>query len=140
VLSAFSSPRLAPLRGRTETPVRLRPTAFGLLLAAVFGVTTAAHPCAVVAPDQVAPPAGKTSCHGGMAQPHDSPPNLARHRGCCDPSPSGPQACQNACQGIGVLELPAALTAPGLLMALATPPAERSLSLFVPSIDHVPLA
>ncbi len=112
-------------------------TVAALLMSFTLDVATAASPCGAYAPQQAAAPL-KSSCHGpGMTHRHISAP---KGSGGCDPSQGDRTVCHRACHATAVLRLPFALPALGRLAEAAIPPAERSPSLFVPSIDHIPLA
>jgi hypothetical protein len=62
-------------------------------------------------------------------------------RGCCGlPGQAGDSAqCERACCLLAVLYIPPALAAVGPSQALPVPGEAQSLSLFSPSIDHIPL-
>jgi hypothetical protein len=117
--------------------MHLRAIALGLLLALSLGVATAAQPCAAQGRERISSATVPAACHDGKARRHSSP---AKRGGCCDPWQSDPTACHQACHGIAVLRLPPALPVLGGCRELASTPAERSVSLFVTAIDHIPLA
>jgi hypothetical protein len=109
--------------------MRLRSIALLLLLAFALRLGAGPHPCHAMA--STAKPG---SCHGAQHAPKAPLPGESD---CCK---DGHALCENACQTAGVLQV--ALPPPTALPFLepATSPVDRSLPLFVLSIDHVPLA
>ncbi|MBW8879087.1 MAG: hypothetical protein JF614_29445 [Acidobacteria bacterium] len=103
-----------------------------LLLALTLGLSAGPHPCHAAARPAVM--ASHASCH---EQP--SPKPAKSDHDCCDPVKGGHILCDQACQGAAVIGV--APTLPGVLsfQDLAAPVPDRLGSLFVPSIDHVPL-
>jgi hypothetical protein len=109
---------------------KLRSIALLLLLALALRLGAGPHPCHGTAMPGMAKPG---SCHG--AQPSSPPPT--GENDCCK---KGHALCENACQTAAVLRV--ALSAPVRqpFHGQAAVPQERSLPLFVLTIDHVPLA
>ena len=109
--------------------MKFRPVAFLLLLAFSLRLGAGPHPCHAMA--SAAKPG---SCHGAHQQPKAPLPGEGD---CCK---GGHALCENACQTAGVLQVilppPVAISfEEGSLLS-----EDRSLPLFVLSIDHVPLA
>jgi hypothetical protein len=102
-----------------------------------------AHPCQAKETQSAVP-----HCHAMAGMTHRpastliaSPSVHAQGHGCCGlPGPAGDSAqCERACCLLAVLYIPPALAAVGPSDALPVPGEARSLSLFSPSIDHIPL-
>ena len=114
--------------------MRVRPTATLLLFALLLALVGGPHPCRAEAPQPAKP-----HC-AAMGGPTLGGPSLGR--GCCGlpGSPSGESAqCERACGLVAVLYSAPTLLPSGLSQALPVPERELRLSLFVPSIDHIPL-
>jgi hypothetical protein len=99
------------------------------------------HPCQAKETRSAVP-----HCHAMAGMPHApapiaSPSVHPQGRGCCGlPGQAGDSAqCERACCLLAVLYIPPALAAVGPSQALPVPGEARSLSLFSPSIDHIPL-
>ena len=108
-----------------------RPLILLLLLAITLGMIAGPHPCHAQA--QQAPAAGHASCH----QP--KVPARPAHD-CCDPEKGGHVLCDQACQGAAVMGVGSAPPQIQAFRELELPVVERLGALFVPVIDHVPLA
>jgi len=108
--------------------MRLRSIALLLLLAFALGLGAGPHPCHAMA--SAAKPG---SCHG--AQAPKAP--LPGEGDCCK---GGHALCENACQTAGVLQVTLPPPANVSFQQAILSPEDRSLPLFVLSIDHVPLA
>ena len=112
--------------------MKLRSIALLLLLALGLRLGVGPHPChAMKAMKTAAQPA---SCHGGQHAPKAPAPG---EDDCCK---GGHALCEKGCQTAAVLQV--ALPAPAVLafQEQSFSPVDRSLPLFVLSIDHVPLA
>jgi hypothetical protein len=105
-----------------------------LLLAITLGLSAGPHPCHAAARPAVT--AGHASCHGSQAAPKPSPKT---DHDCCDPVKGGHALCDQACQGAAVIGVAPALHEVLSFQDLEAPVPDRLGSLFVPSIDHVPL-
>ena len=120
------------------------PIVFLLLLAIALGVSAGPHPChaaegqAVPAVPAEAAVAEHASCHGTPA-PAKAPVQKKDHD-CCDPAKGGHVLCDQACQGAAVVGV--APTVPAVLsfQEVVADVLDRPASLFVLSIDHVPLS
>ena len=119
-----------------------------LLILLTFAVgLTGAHPCQAketrsAAPHCHAMPGMPGMAGARMTSAPVSPPNIhAQGHGCCNlPGPAGDSAqCERACCLLAVLYVPPTLAAIGPSAILPVPGEARSLSLFSPSIDHIPL-
>jgi hypothetical protein len=128
--------------------LRNRILALGLVVSFVLAAATEAVPCVAAAPGRQTDPSPSFSCHAGagaassLQHRHPAPVKTwpARRGGCCDPLQNGQRLCRKACQSVAVLALAPVLPAPARLMERAAPPAKRRAPLFVPAIDHIPLA
>jgi hypothetical protein len=121
--------------------MKVRLVALLLLSFLGSGLFLGPHPCHAGS-RETAPAEPKGSCHGegmeargGSAAAEDDGP--ADGSGCCRHRSRCEMACHSA---IGILanEDASPLSLP--FERLVLPPAQRSLRLFSPSIDHVPLA
>ncbi|HEX9940654.1 MAG TPA: hypothetical protein VGG03_01460 [Thermoanaerobaculia bacterium] len=119
--------------------MRRTPITWLLLLAIALGASAGPHPChAAAGPVQAAPAAAEhASCHGGPQAPKKAP---SHEHDCCDPTKGGHALCDQACQGAAVLGVAPLLPAVRSFEELTAPVHDRPTSLFVLSIDHVPLA
>jgi hypothetical protein len=121
-----------------DVVTKLRSIALLVLLALALRLGAGPHPChgAAGMPGMsgMTPKAG--ACHSGASHP-GAPPAQENGNDCCK---KGHTLCENACQTAAVLSV--ALPPPDhLRFDEWTPSAEdRSLPLFVPTIDHVPLS
>lgn len=108
--------------------MRLRSIALLLLLASALSLSAGPHPC-----HAMAAAAKPGSCHGGQHAPKAP---LPAEDDCCK---GGHALCEQGCQTAAVLQV--ALPAPAVLsfQERISSPEDRSLPLFVLSIDHVPL-
>ena len=107
-----------------------------LLLAMSLGIIAGPHPCH--AAEKAPAPAAMTdhaSCHGTHA-----PVKAPRNHDCCDPVKGGHALCDRACQGPAVIGVAPVLPEVLSFQELGAPIAQRLGALFVPTIDHVPLA
>jgi hypothetical protein len=113
-----------------------RPLTLLLLLALILGVSAGPHPCHAAAAAQRAAMAGHASCHEVQGAPQA--PSRPAHD-CCDPEKGVHVLCDQACQGAAVMVV--APTLPEILAFREPEPqaVHRSGTLFVPTIDHVPL-
>ncbi|HTG31685.1 MAG TPA: hypothetical protein VLB76_02045 [Thermoanaerobaculia bacterium] len=112
--------------------MKLRSIALLLLLALGLRLGVGPHPChAMKAMKAAEQPA---SCHGGQHAPKAPAPG---EDDCCK---GGHALCEKGCQTAAVLQVD--LPAPAVLafQEQSFSPVDRSLPLFVLSIDHVPLA
>ena len=115
-----------------------------LLILLAFAVSLiGAHPCQAKETRSAVP-----HCHAmpgmpgmGTSAPVSTPSVHAQGHGCCGlPEPAGDSAqCERACCLLAVLYVPPTLAAVGPSAILPVPGAARGLSLFTPSIDHIPL-
>ncbi|HEV7509737.1 MAG TPA: hypothetical protein VGS07_32995 [Thermoanaerobaculia bacterium] len=112
-----------------------RPLSLLLLLALTLGMTAGPHPCHAQPRPAVA--AGHASCHESNAAPRA--PSKPAHD-CCDPAKGGHVLCDQACQGAAVMGVASSLPEMLAFRELDLPVVESPGSLFVLSIDHVPLA
>jgi len=122
--------------------MKIRLVALLLLTFLGFGLFLGPHPCHAASRDarETAPAEPKGSCHGegtevrgdSAAAEDDGPADsdCCRHRSRCE------MACHTA---IGILANAASSPLGLPFERLVLPPAQRSLRLFAPSIDHVPL-
>jgi len=128
-----------PLNAMERTPI-----VFLLLLAIALGVSAGPHPChaAEGQPVPAAPAEAAVtehaSCHGTPA-PAKAPVQKKDHD-CCDPVKGGHVLCDNACQGMAVIGVAPAVPAVHAFQEMAAHVLDRPASLFVLSIDHVPLS
>jgi hypothetical protein len=121
---------------RTTERMQRASTVFLLLLAMFLGLSSGPHPChATKAPSPVKAVAEHGSCHG---QPAPQAPVRQGHD-CCDPLKGGHALCDQACQGPAMLGIAPLLPVLHSMEELAAILQDRPASLFVPSIDHVPL-
>jgi hypothetical protein len=118
------------------------PIVFLLLLAIALGVSAGPHPCHA-AEGQPAPVeaavAEHASCHGTPA-PAKAPVQEKKDHDCCDPAKGGHVLCDNACQGAAVVGVAPTVPAALSFQEVAADVLDRPASLFVLSIDHVPLS
>jgi len=110
-----------------------------LLLVMSLGIIAGPHPChaAGKAPAAPAATAEHASCHGSQA-PVKAP--QSRNHDCCDPVKGGHVLCDQACQGPAVIGVAPTLPEVLSFQELGAPIVQRLGALFVPTIDHVPLA
>jgi hypothetical protein len=113
--------------------MKLRSIALLLLLALGLRLGVGPHPCHAMQAMKTAA-AQPASCHGGHHAPKTPTPG---EDDCCK---GGHALCERGCQTAAVLQV--ALPAPMVLSfhEQTSSPVDRSLPLFVLSIDHVPLA
>jgi hypothetical protein len=111
--------------------MKLRSIALLLLLALSLRLGAGPHPCHAMTAAAEAKPG---SCHG---ERHAPKAPLPGEGDCCK---GGHTLCEQGCQTAAVLLVD--LSAPAALsfQEQASSPVDRSLPLFVLSIDHVPLA
>lgn len=115
--------------------MKSRLAALVLLAAFAFGLTAGPHPCRAAEP---AAPAALPSCHA-------APPPAGRELapggpGCCDDATGDGLLCERACHAPGLCIAGPALAAARAAARLTPAPAAHSAILFVPAIDHIPLA
>jgi hypothetical protein len=126
------------------------PIIFLLLLAIAVGVSAGPHPChaAEGQPVPVVPAeaavAEHASCHGTPAPPAAKAPvqekQEKKDHECCDPVKGGHVLCDQACQGAAVVGVAPTVPVALSFQEVATDVLDRPASLFVFSIDHVPLS
>ncbi|HKI06024.1 MAG TPA: hypothetical protein VKK31_28860 [Thermoanaerobaculia bacterium] len=117
------------------------PIVLFLLLAIALGLSAGPHPChAAEGPVPAMAPAMEehASCHA--QPPAAKAPAQEKDHDCCDPVKGGHILCDQACQGSAVLGFASAVPAFRSFQELSAPVLSRPVSLFVLSIDHVPLA
>ena len=104
-----------------------------LLLLFCGSLFAGAHPCQAQEPQD----AQKTApaCHGHEAAP--SVPNAPVPAGDQD---TGEHHCEHACHMVALVQIPVSVFAAEPEAEMATPVIARSLPLFTPPIDHIPLA
>jgi hypothetical protein len=120
------------------------PVIFLLLLAIALGVSAGPHPCHAAEGQPVpaeAVVAEHASCHGTpVPAPAKAPVQEKKDHDCCDPVKGGHVLCDNACQGMAVIGVAPAAPAIHAFQEMAAHVLDRPASLFVLSIDHVPLS
>jgi hypothetical protein len=118
------------VRRAEENVMKLRFIALLLLLALGLRLGVGPHPCHAM---KAAAPAQPASCHGEQHAPKTPAPG---EDDCCK---GGHALCEKGCQTAAVLQVD--LPAPVVLafQEQSSSPVDRSLPLFVLSIDHVPL-
>ena len=115
-----------------------------LLLATVLRAGAGPHPCH----SQAGPATGKTmgaptghaSCHGSQAPAPAKKSAPPKGHDCCDPVKGSHALCDEGCQRAAVLGIASVLPEILSFETLAAGAPDRPSPLFVPSIDHVPLA
>jgi hypothetical protein len=128
--------------------MRHRFVALLLLLVFAGGLFAGPHPCraqGTPADSVKVSTVSKPSCHGHEAAPAPAPANGPRvaassqgQDGCC-PGTQG-SVCEHACHMVALVRVQVSLFAVQPLARLAVPTFDRSLPLFAPPIDHIPLA
>jgi len=118
-----------------------RPLALLVLLIFALGLL-GSHLCEAKAPRSAAPHCGAMARHSDMPGMGSAPGVRAAGHGCCGlPGKAGdPAQCERACCLLAVLYIPSALAPIGPSDTLPLANAELHLSLFTPSIEHIPLA
>jgi hypothetical protein len=109
--------------------MKLRSIALLLLLALGLRLGVGPHPCHAM--KAAAQPA---SCHGAQHAPKPPAPG---ENDCCK---GGHALCEKGCQTAAVLQVDLSAPAGLAFQEQSSSPVDRSLPLFVLSIDHVPLA
>jgi len=130
-------------RGAVLVDMRRRRIAPLVLFALLVGLAGGPHPCHAnpAKSARLAMPSMPHCPAMGMAA-NAGPVVHGPARGCCDLPGSGPgdtAQCEQTCSLLAVLDIAPALSPLGLSQALAVPGLELRLSLFAPSIDHIPL-
>lgn len=128
--------------------MRRRLTAPLVLFALLLGLAGGPHPCHATEVRRAMPPMPHCQSMPGMSGSSQAVPasrGVALHgpaRGCCGlpgSSPGDAAQCERTCSLLAVLYIAPVLSPSGAAHALPVPDRELRLSLFTPTIDHIPL-